>query len=135
MATTSRGISSGLFDYVYNFMALHPNTKMLVIDTLERIRDTELTKTLYSCDYKDITALREITDRYELTLLLIHHTRKMHDDDPLNTLSGSMGLVGNVHRLRNYTSKISCHKASRSLNEFLKSLCSLELWVFRNRIT
>ena len=66
----------------------------IVIDTIERIRDTELTKTLYSCDYKDITALREITDKHELTLLLIHHTRKMHDDDPLNTLSGSMGLVG-----------------------------------------
>ena len=38
----------------------------------------------------------------------------------------------NVHRLRNYTSKISCHKASRSLNEFLKSLCSLDLFSTKN---
>jgi hypothetical protein len=38
--------------------------------------------------------LREITDKHKLTLLLIHHTRKMYDPDPLNTISGSTGLVG-----------------------------------------
>jgi hypothetical protein len=43
-----------------------------------------------------MTTLREITDKHKLTLLLIHHTRKQGDDDPLNTLSGSMGLVGSV---------------------------------------
>jgi hypothetical protein len=63
---------------------------------LERIRDTEFDKNIYACDYRDMTTLREITSKHELTLLLIHHTRKLHDDDPLNTLSGSMGLAGSV---------------------------------------
>ena len=63
---------------------------------LERVRDTEFDKNIYACDYRDMTLLREITNKHKLTLLLIHHTRKMHDDDPLNTLSGSMGLVGSV---------------------------------------
>ena len=43
-----------------------------------------------------MTALREITNRHKLTLVLIHHTRKMYDPDPLNTLSGSTGLIGSV---------------------------------------
>jgi hypothetical protein len=43
-----------------------------------------------------MTALRDITNRHKLTLLLIHHTRKMYDPDPLNTLSGSTGLIGSV---------------------------------------
>ena len=43
-----------------------------------------------------MTLLREITNTHKLTLLLVHHTRKMYDPDPLNTLSGSMGLVGSV---------------------------------------
>jgi hypothetical protein len=43
-----------------------------------------------------MTALRDITNKHKLTLLLIHHTRKMYDPDPLNTLSGSTGLIGSV---------------------------------------
>jgi len=74
----------------------YPDTKMIIVDTLERIRDTEQDKSMYSCDYRDMTALREITNKHKLTLLLIHHTRKMYDPDPLNTLSGSTGLIGSV---------------------------------------
>lgn len=29
-----------------------------------------------------------------MTMLFVHHMRKMHDPDPMNTISGSMGLVG-----------------------------------------
>ena len=94
LATASFGISTGLLEQVHDFMVTHPNIKLLVVDTLERIRDTALDNSLYSCDYRDMMALREITDKYKLTLLLVHHTRKAHDSDPLNTLSGSMGLVG-----------------------------------------
>ena len=77
-------------------MEAHPNVRLLVIDTLERVRDTIMDKSIYSCDYRDMMALREITDKYNLTLLLIHHTRKMNDDDPINMLSGSTGLTGSV---------------------------------------
>ena len=96
MTTSAFGITSGLIEQVHHFMAQHPRVKLLVIDTLERVRDTELDKGIYACDYRDMTALREITNQYHLTLLLIHHTRKMNDKDPLNTLSGSTGLTGAV---------------------------------------
>jgi hypothetical protein len=96
LATAAFGISSGLLEQAANHLAAYPDTKLIVIDTLERIRDTEYDKNIYACDYRDMTALRGITDKHKLTLLLIHHTRKMYDSDPLNTLSGSMGLVGSV---------------------------------------
>ena len=51
---------------------------------------------MYSCDYRDIGKLREALEGNTVTLLLVHHTRKMYDPDPLNTLSGSTGLVGAV---------------------------------------
>jgi hypothetical protein len=94
LSTASFGISTGLFEQVNNFLTKNPDTNLIIIDTLERIRDTELNGNIYSCDYRDMTMLREITNRHELTLLLIHHTKKLSDDDPLNMLSGSMGLVG-----------------------------------------
>jgi hypothetical protein len=96
MTTSAFGINSGLIEQVHNFMADHPNVKLLVIDTLERIRDTVIDKNIYSYDYRDMMSLREITDKYNLTLLLIHHTRKLNDDDPINMLSGSTGLAGSV---------------------------------------
>ena len=83
-------------EQTHNHLTNYPDTKLVVIDTLERIRDTEFDKNIYACDYRDMTALRSITDKHNLTLLLIHHTRKLSDSDPLNTLSGSMGLVGSV---------------------------------------
>lgn len=96
LATASHGIANGLIEQTHNFLAEHPDTRLIIIDTLECIRDTGYDKNMYSCDYRDMTKLREITDRHNLTLLLIHHTRKMFDPDPLNTLSGSTGLVGSV---------------------------------------
>jgi RecA-family ATPase len=97
LTTASFGISSGLLEQTKNHLTHYPDAKLIVIDTLKRIRDTEFDKNIYACDYRDMTSLRGITDKHKLTLLLIHHTRKLHDDDPLNTLSGSMGLVGSQY--------------------------------------
>jgi hypothetical protein len=96
MATASFGLQDGLLEQIHNFIAANPGTNLIAIDTLEHIRNGEQTSNLYACDYRDMTRLREITGRHPLTLLLIHHTRKMYDPDPLNTISGSTGLIGAV---------------------------------------
>lgn len=96
MATASFGIQDGLLEQIHNFVAANPGTNLVAIDTLEHIRNGEQTSNLYACDYRDMNRLREITNKHRLTLLLIHHTRKMYDPDPLNTISGSTGLIGAV---------------------------------------
>jgi len=90
------GIGTGLLEEIDRHMAAYPGTCLIVIDTFEHIRNRDTTKqTLYSADYSDIKALRQLTNKYEMTLLLVHHTRKMHDDnDPINNVSGSTGLTG-----------------------------------------
>jgi len=96
LTTASFGMDSGLFEQVHNFIAAYPDTNFIAIDTLERIRDGGRDRDIYSCDYSDMSKLREITDKHKLTLLLVHHTRKMYDPDPLNTVLGSTGLIGSV---------------------------------------
>lgn len=96
MATASFGLQDGLLEQISNFVAANAGTNLIAIDTLEHIRNGEQTSNLYACDYRDMNRLREITSRHPLTLLLIHHTRKMYDPDPLNTISGSTGLIGAV---------------------------------------
>jgi hypothetical protein len=85
LAAAAFGISSGLLEQTCNHLADYPDTKL--IDTLERIRDTEFDKNIYACDYRDMTVLRGITDRHRLTLLRIHHRYKLSDLDPLNSNS------------------------------------------------
>ena len=96
LATASFGLEDGLLEQIHNFVAANPATNLIAIDTLEHIRNGEQDKSMYSCDYRDMNRLREITNKHSLTLLLIHHTRKMFDADPLNTISGSTGLIGSV---------------------------------------
>jgi len=96
MATASFGLEDGLLEQIHNFIVENPATNLIAIDTLEHIRNGDQLKSLYSCDYRDMNRLREITNKHSLTLLLIHHTRKMFDADPLNTISGSTGLIGSV---------------------------------------
>jgi RecA-family ATPase len=45
LTTASFGINSGLIEQANNHLAEYPNTKLIIIDTLERIRDTDLTRT------------------------------------------------------------------------------------------
>ena len=38
--------------------------------------------------------MKRLADRRQIAILLIHHLRKLHDDDPMNMISGSTGLSG-----------------------------------------
>lgn len=95
-AIASLGISNGLIEQVKQFITTYPSTKLIVIDTLEHIRNTTAETSMYAHDYNDIQKIRAVTEVHDVTILLIHHTRKMFDPDPLNTLTGSTGLVGAV---------------------------------------
>ena len=39
---------------------------------------------------------KELADKHRLALVLVHHLRKASDDDPMNMVSGSTGLIGAV---------------------------------------
>lgn len=46
------------------------------------------------CDYRELTDLKRFADRRCITILLIHHTRKMGDSDVMNTVSGTNAITG-----------------------------------------
>ena len=71
-----------------------PNLKLIVIDTLQKIR--EATDISYGTDYKELSSLKMLADRLQIAILLIHHTRKCRDNDPFNMISGSTGILGCV---------------------------------------
>ena len=87
-------LKRGLEQQIEQFLTEHPDTKLVVIDTLQRVRGTGSDSNLYANDYQDIGLLKKLADKWHLAILLIHHLRKLHDDDPMNMISGSTGLSG-----------------------------------------
>ena len=87
-------LKHGLEQQIEQFLTEHPATKLVVIDTLQRVRSTGGDSNLYANDYQDVGLLKQLADRHHIAILLIHHLRKLHDDDPMNMISGSTGLSG-----------------------------------------
>ena len=87
-------LKHGLEQQIEQFLAEHPTTKLVVIDTLQRVRSAGSDSNLYANDYQEIGLLKKLADRQQIAILLIHHLRKLHDDDPMNMISGSTGLSG-----------------------------------------
>ena len=87
-------LNHGLEQQNEQFLTEHPDTKLVVIDTLQRVRGTGSDSNLYANDYQDIGLLKKLADERHIAILLIHHLRKLHDDDPMNMISGSTGLSG-----------------------------------------
>ena len=87
-------LKHGLEQQIEQFLTEHPATKLVVIDTLQRVRSAGGDSNLYANDYQDVGLLKQLADRHHIAILLIHHLRKLHDDDPMNMISGSTGLSG-----------------------------------------
>lgn len=90
----SGSIGAGLEAQITTFLKEHPDTVLIVIDTLQKIRDIIPDINSYSSDYRDLSLLKSLADQNHIAILLIHHLRKMKDDDPMNMISGTTGLSG-----------------------------------------
>lgn len=93
-AIMAESIGNGLEEQIENAKQSLPNLKIVVIDTLQKIRES--TDLSYSNDYKDLSVLKNLADKLGIAILLVHHTRKNYDSDPFNMISGTTGLSGCV---------------------------------------
>ena len=48
----------------------------------------------YADDYATMTAFKRIADRYGITMLIVHHTRKQEASDIMDMISGTTGIMG-----------------------------------------
>lgn len=93
-ANLSASIGDGLEKQITAFLSKHPDTNLIVIDTLQKIRDIIPDANSYASDYRDLSSLKNLADNHHIAILLIHHLRKMKDDDPMNMISGTTGISG-----------------------------------------
>ena len=87
-------IGQGLEEQVDAFIAAHPDTVLVIIDTLQMVRPAR--DATYANDYRDLSALKRIADARGIAILLIHHLRKESADDVFNRISGTTAISGAV---------------------------------------
>lgn len=95
-ATSALDIGHGLIEQLEDYMTQKPETGLIVIDTLQKVRSPGSGKeNAYSADYREVGVLKKFADRHGICLLLVHHLRKMMDDtDAFNRISGTNGIMG-----------------------------------------
>ncbi|MBQ3427031.1 MAG: AAA family ATPase [Clostridia bacterium] len=96
ISVSANYLSDGLCDQLTGFLNRHPDTNLIIIDTLQKIRGTVNDNYSYSNDYDLITRLKQFTDNSEICLMLVHHTRKQQADDKFDMISGTNGLLGSA---------------------------------------
>lgn len=72
------------------------NPRLVIIDTLARIRAPQTTKGGYSEDYNAIAPFQDLANKYECCILVVTHTRKPDapSEDPIETIIGTLGISG-----------------------------------------
>lgn len=93
-ATCAKSLGVGLYEQLKRFVREHPDTNLIIIDTLQKIREASNEKYSYANDYEIIGQLKAFADESSLCLLIVHHTRKQQADDSFDRISGTNGLLG-----------------------------------------
>ena len=87
-------MNEGLFIQLEKFVTENPDTKLIIIDTLQKVREFTSDRYSYANDYELIAQLKNFSDSYGICMLLVHHTRKQGADDKFDMISGTNGLLG-----------------------------------------
>ena len=93
-AIYAKQLGVGLEEQLKKFVREHSNTKLIIIDTLQKVREAGGDKYSYANDYEVVGKLKRLVDDCGICLLLVHHTRKQQADDKFDMISGTNGLLG-----------------------------------------
>ena len=93
-SVAARQLGKGLDEQLTRFLREHPDTSLIIIDTLQKVREVGGDNYSYANDYQIITRLKTFADAYGICLMVVHHTRKQQADDAFDMISGTNGLMG-----------------------------------------
>lgn len=94
--TESPKMDNGLLDSLDTHFFNHSDTGLVIVDTLQKIRGQALSRESgYAQDYREMEGIKGYMDKRGVSVLFVHHNRKMRDDDdPFNMISGTTGIMG-----------------------------------------
>lgn len=124
ITTSCNTLDEGLLSELQNTLNENHNIKLIIIDTLQKVRgNTVRGETWYASDYKEIAKLKKFADINKVCILAIHHLRKQKDTDVFNQISGSTGITGAadtmivLNKMENGTGEVMMSTTGRDVDE------------------
>lgn len=93
-AVSAKQVGNGLDEQLAFFLREHPNTRLVIVDTLQKVREMSGDAYSYAGDYEIISRLKAFGEQHGVCVLIVHHTRKQPAGDSFETISGTTGLLG-----------------------------------------
>lgn len=93
-AVYAKQLGAGLDEQLEKFIREHPGTRLIIIDTLQKIREVSTDAYSYANDYDIVGRMKQFADKNGVCVLLAHHTRKQQAGDKFEMISGTNGLLG-----------------------------------------
>ena len=93
-AVYAKQLGAGLDEQLEKFVRDRPDTRLIIIDTLQKIREAGGEAYSYANDYEIIGRMKQFADKKGVCVLLVHHTRKQLAGDKFEMISGTNGLLG-----------------------------------------
>lgn len=95
----SERIDTGLIDQINMFCTKYPETSLVVVDTIGRVKGgSKRGENAYESDTRIFSELQTFAQQHGIAILCVHHLRKSNgngkESDPIERISGSMGLAG-----------------------------------------
>lgn len=95
-SVSAKRLGNGLDDQLKQFVKDHPDTKLIIIDTLQKIREMGGEAYSYADDYQIVSRLKQFADSHNVCMMIVHHTRKMPASDKFEMIFGTTGLLGSA---------------------------------------
>lgn len=97
LVTEWNRLDEGGIDDLRLWLEDHPDARLIVIDTLAKVRARRRPNgDIYAEDYDAVSGLKRLADEFGIAIVLVHHLRKTPSDDVVDEVSGSTGLTGAV---------------------------------------
>ena len=78
-AICAKQLGAGLDEQLEKFIREHPDTRLIIIDTLQKIREVSTDAYSYANDYDIVGRMKQFAGKNGVCLLLVHHTRKQRN--------------------------------------------------------
>lgn len=95
-AISAGTITDGLEVQLEHYLGGRPNTNLIIIDTLQKVRENTHEGYSYAGDYEVISRLKQFADANKICILPVHHTRKQKATDIYEMISGTTGILGSA---------------------------------------
>jgi len=97
LATKWRRLDAGGVADAKEWAASVKDPRLIIFDTLAGVRGDRNNKdSLYEGDYRALGELQAWAGQAGIAIIVLHHTRKMESEDPIDAVSGTLGLTGCV---------------------------------------